>query len=554
MRRRLIEPAQHWGLQESDAENLFVRLSGLLRDVYKSPYVVLFDEYDKPLKAIRGQTWEKGAAETYMSLVSKIFKDNNNLKCGLLLGVYKLSLSDISSGANNMHFLPLAEQGYRSLSNELVDMFTFNESEVRALIAAGKRQYPRLSEHSTKAIMTTLTKWYDGYFLGGTGGKFNPYAVSMFLSVLERNTIKSAVHSYWLDTGNQQILEELALNNWTVFAGLTPRLVRDYNDGDKAKCGIYMTRQQNQTKEMSIQDAAVTVSSCYESLPRNSGPQYTGSHIVTMLIHTGYLTISTGSAVCIPNGELQKMWGRLRLLVSFGTNDFLMQNMERTQLYNDLYAGDICGILDSLQSVYNKLSNSADKYCDMPLSDIVRLYVIGKLEQPRFIQKGDTISSTDHLQQPDYATEQESGHGKLDWVIKFPATKENSRPFATIFKFKRVTSADNDSVNGPLRLARAGLEQIANRRYARSLNKYTRRLDIGVTIGLGKVSMWQRLWTRVEDTLVAALDRTRDDRDPLLLPSETVEEWDQRLVSADDAGWQDGLGWQTQSLEPSYRQ
>ncbi|KAJ2095776.1 hypothetical protein IW146_010476, partial [Coemansia sp. RSA 922] len=62
----------------SDAENIFVRLSNLLCDTNKSQYVILFDEYDKPLKAIRGQPWEKAAVETYTSLVNKVFKDNND--------------------------------------------------------------------------------------------------------------------------------------------------------------------------------------------------------------------------------------------------------------------------------------------------------------------------------------------------------------------------------------------------------------------------------------------------------------------------------------------
>ncbi|KAJ2046169.1 Cytoplasmic GTPase/eEF2-like protein (ribosomal biogenesis) [Coemansia sp. S16] len=75
---KLEKTAQHWELQESDAENIFVRLSNLLCDTNKSQYVVLFDEYDKPLKAIRGQPWEKAAVETYTSLVNKVFKDNND--------------------------------------------------------------------------------------------------------------------------------------------------------------------------------------------------------------------------------------------------------------------------------------------------------------------------------------------------------------------------------------------------------------------------------------------------------------------------------------------
>ncbi|KAJ2100423.1 hypothetical protein GGI16_003718, partial [Coemansia sp. S142-1] len=175
MELQLERTAQHWELQESDAENSFVQLSNLLCDTNKSQYVVIFDEYDKPLKAIRGQPWEKAAAETYTSFVNKVFKDKNDLKCGLLVGVYKLPLVDIGSGANCVHFLPLTVHGYRGglsddsgqpavLPNSLVDMFAHDGTEVRLLVEAARGRYRRISFYSTEVIMTTLTKWYNGCF------------------------------------------------------------------------------------------------------------------------------------------------------------------------------------------------------------------------------------------------------------------------------------------------------------------------------------------------------------------------------------------------------
>ncbi|KAJ2010570.1 hypothetical protein IWW57_006897, partial [Coemansia sp. S610] len=167
--------------------------------------------------------------------------------------------------------------------------------------------------------------------------------------------------------------------------------------------------------------------------------------------------------------------------------------------------------------------------------------------------KDGTISSASHSQQPDYVTEQESGYGKPDWVVKFPATKDRLQPFVIIVEFKRVMSKSRDSANGPLRLARAELEQIIQKEYARPLDHYACRLDIGVAIGQGKVAMRQRLWTRVSGSPVEASNRKSSGMDPSISSTETVDEWDNRLVNADDAGWQDGLGWQTQRLEPSYR-
>ncbi|KAJ2039392.1 hypothetical protein IW146_002133 [Coemansia sp. RSA 922] len=510
----------------------------MLRMVYKHPYIVLLDEYDKPLKAIRGQPWEKAAAEMYTSLFNKVFKDNTDLKCGLLVGVYKLPLVDIGSGANCVHFLPLTVHGYHSGLND--------DSGQPAVL-------PNSLVDISEEIMTTLTKWYDGYAFGGTGGKFNPYTVAMFLRELEHGNINFAVQDYWRLTGNQYMIEELVSDNWAEFTRLISRLTWDYDNDDKSKCSVFLTGQQKQTGAPSTRDDAVGVLLGDESLPRNGGSRYTTSHIVTLLIHTGYLTIGTGGAVRIPNGELRNMWEILRLMVSFETDDNERQNNERTRLFSELYAGDVRGIFDSFQNAYNRLSNDSNTYKEKVLADIVRTHVIGKLDPPRLLQTDGTISSSDHLNRPDYTMEAESGRGKPDWVVKLPPTKENPQPFVIIFEFKRVTSAKNDNANGPLCLARTGLEQIFEREYARSLGEYTRQLDIGVAIGMGKVTMRQRLWSKVENSPVATLVRQRDDKELLKDSSEKVDEWDLRVVSADDAGWRDGMGWQTQSLDPSYR-
>ncbi|KAJ2700734.1 hypothetical protein H4218_001823 [Coemansia sp. IMI 209128] len=558
------EADQYWESQSSTADALFSWLSGLLREVYDSPYIVLFDEYDIPLKAIRRKAWGREAAETYTSLSSMIFKNNKDLKCGLLVGVYKMSLVDIGSGANCVHFLPLTVHGYCSGLNEngeqpcdLVEAFAYDETEVGLLVEAARQQYDLISKFSTESIMATLTRWYDGYTFGRTGGKFNPYAVAMFLRELKRSSnIDSATQDYWRDTGNQHTIQELVSDNWIEFTRLIRlirRLTQDYDDSDKSKCSVFLTGQPSQAGEPSTRADAVGVSLGDESFPGHGGSGYTASHIVTLLIHTGYLTIGTGGAVRIPNGELRNMWERLWLLASFGTDDDEKQNTERRQLYGELFAGNVRGIFDSFQSAFTKLSNGANSYEEKALADILRSHVIGKLDHPRLLQKDGTISSASHSQQPDYVTEQESGYGKPDWVVKFPATKDRSQPFVIIVEFKRVTSKSRDSANGPLRLARAGLEQIIQKEYARPLDHYARRLDIGVAIGQGKVAMRQRLWTRVSGSPVEASNRKSNGMDPSISSTETVDEWDNRLVNANDAGWQDGLGWQTQRLEPSYR-
>ncbi|KAJ2821596.1 hypothetical protein GGI24_004170, partial [Coemansia furcata] len=398
MKCKLGEDAVHWDSRDDTPKYIFMRLSDLLSAVYDSPYIVLFDEYDIPLKVIRGNSWEQAAAETYLSLINRIFKDNRYLKSGLLVGVYRFSLVDIGSGANCVHFLPLTVEGYSSdsdasgeqasrLPNNLVEVFAHYEVEVRLLVEAAKKLYPRLSELSTTMIMATLTKWYDGYSFGGTDGKFNPYAVAMFLNKLKSSNMKSAAKDYWRDTGNHHAIEDLVIQNWSEFTWLTPRLMLDYdhnhdghdnpdepNDRDehynRPTCSVYIAGQQSQDPILSSQEDTVRVWLCDESLPRNGGPQYDLSQIITMLIHTGYLTIGAGGEVRIPNGELRNMWESLRLVASFKTRDSVAQDRERIRLHKELYSGNIRNIFDSFQSAHANLSNAANNYPENVLADI----------------------------------------------------------------------------------------------------------------------------------------------------------------------------------------
>ncbi|KAJ2892692.1 hypothetical protein IWW38_003119, partial [Coemansia aciculifera] len=249
---------------------------------------------------------------------------------------------------------------------------------------------------------------------------------------------------------------------------------------------------------------------------------------------------------------LRSMWEQLRLLASFGTPDGSTQDEERKQLCKDLYAGDVRRLLNGFLKVYHKLSNSANKCMEGHLADMFRVHVLGKLDQPLLLP-GSNSASVSIGQRPGFFTESQSGLGRPDWISTIPALGDNE-PFVVIFEFKRVTSENDNHSNGSLKQARAGLEQITEIRYATAYEDYTRRLDIGIAIGLGKVAMRQRLWTKCGDAPAVALDHVQEYREYGQQNGETIGAWDERLARDDDDGWQDSLGWRTERIAPEFRQ
>ncbi|KAJ2850834.1 hypothetical protein IWW36_001558 [Coemansia brasiliensis] len=155
-----------------------------------------------------------------------------------------------------------------------------------------------------------------------------------------------------------------------------------------------------------------------------------------------------------------------------------------------------------------------------------------------------------------FLSELETGMGKTDLIITFPATQQHPDQLVVIIEFKRIYKDEFKSSDYPLKRARDGLEQIIDKKYAktqRSSGGYLkRRLDIGISMGCGEVAMRQRLWKSLTDRLRATDRSISSDFYPQKKANETNEEWDQRLIEADQTVWQDGLGWETMALDTSF--
>ncbi|KAJ2897523.1 hypothetical protein IWW38_001686, partial [Coemansia aciculifera] len=60
-----------------------------------------------------------------------------------------------------------------TVTQELVDSFWFSASEVEFMFDNISEQHRRLSGYRS-AILQTIRKWYDGYIVGSSPGKYNP--------------------------------------------------------------------------------------------------------------------------------------------------------------------------------------------------------------------------------------------------------------------------------------------------------------------------------------------------------------------------------------------
>ncbi|KAJ2845037.1 hypothetical protein IWW36_004950, partial [Coemansia brasiliensis] len=135
------------------ALDLYKLLQSTLVDTFCGKCIVLLDEYDTPLIDIRGKAWEEDAKKNYINLLNFIFKDNRNLRAGVLVGVHYVELSDLYSGANNIDVLPLTvmeecrQDTGQTDGTELDcfgELFAFTKPEVEALVNEVHQKYPAI--------------------------------------------------------------------------------------------------------------------------------------------------------------------------------------------------------------------------------------------------------------------------------------------------------------------------------------------------------------------------------------------------------------------------
>ncbi len=169
--------------------NSISMLVRMLRKEYNKEVIVLLDEYDAPI--LNG--YLKGYYDEIITFIKQIFvttfKDNNDLKKGIITGISRISKENMFSDANNIEVYNITDSRYSTY-------FGFTESEVKEV----------LKEYNLDDNFLDVKKWYDGY-LFGKNIIYNPWSILSYLKNEEHE-----LKTYWVKTGGVELLKNLIYN------------------------------------------------------------------------------------------------------------------------------------------------------------------------------------------------------------------------------------------------------------------------------------------------------------------------------------------------------
>ena len=173
--------------EEKQLSLALAKLINMLEIYYNKQVIVLLDEYDAPIL----EGYLKGYYDNIISFMREVFsstfKNNLNLKKGIITGILKVSKEGMFSDANNIIVHDITSPLYG-------DYFGFLEVEVIDV----------LTKYNLNNNFAEVNKWYDGYLFGNSK-IYNPWSILNYLNRRE-------IDVYWVNTGGTSLLEELIYN------------------------------------------------------------------------------------------------------------------------------------------------------------------------------------------------------------------------------------------------------------------------------------------------------------------------------------------------------
>mgnify|MGYP001115014196 FL=1 len=170
---------------EVELTSALERLSKMLATHYGKAPIIIIDEYDTPIQEGYSKNFYDEIISFMRNFFSGAFKDNKNLSYGFLTGILRIAQESIFSGLNNLTVNSVMDEEYDSF-------FGFTSNEVKEML-----EYYAMTEKESE-----LKDWYDGYLFGNEE-IYNPWSVINYIS---RGGIPQA---YWVNTGNNEILEDV---------------------------------------------------------------------------------------------------------------------------------------------------------------------------------------------------------------------------------------------------------------------------------------------------------------------------------------------------------
>ncbi len=368
---------------EADEDTLALSLRTLskaLRCHYKTPVIVLIDEYDVPVFHAEENGYYREMTGFMRDFLSSALKSNQeNLRFCILAGCLPIARDSITC-LNNADCYDIAHASFS-------DTFGFTHDEVEQLLCdAGFAD--------KKAI---VQKWYDGYHFGTRDDIYCPWSIMKYLRDLQNNP-GTEPEAYWVGTSCNELTKG--------FAKRIPSQVQNW-----ILCLLGGS------------SIAVPVNKCltYSSVYKDT------DNFWSLLYLTGYLTLSDNAAGCvnepasgssilaIPNREVREVF---TTEVRDWFRDILPAN-ERMALYAALWAQDA--------GTFEKILAELLMYCSFheAIHDSLEAYYHGMLFGIFAIQYFSTVSNG------------ESGQGRYDIIVP---DKISMR--ACVLECKRIPEGD----------------------------------------------------------------------------------------------------------------
>ncbi|MCR5639712.1 MAG: AAA family ATPase [Lachnospiraceae bacterium] len=160
-------------------------LSRMLYEHYEINPVIIIDEYDTPIQEGYSKNFYDEIIGFMRIFFSGAFKDNKYLSYGFLTGILRIAQESIFSGMNNLSVNSVMDAEYD-------EFFGFTYPEIHKMM-----DYYGILDKEDE-----LKEWYDGYKFGDEE-IYNPWSVINYISK------KCVPQAYWVNTGKNEILEDV---------------------------------------------------------------------------------------------------------------------------------------------------------------------------------------------------------------------------------------------------------------------------------------------------------------------------------------------------------
>ena len=168
---------------------LIILCKAIYQDCCIKP-VILIDDYDAPLSAIKGEEDYKKMKSFIGTLFETGFKNNDYFEFAILTGCLRYTPDGITTGFNNYTI-------FDSNDRSFADKFGFTQAEVQSLLA----------KQGFSNKLDKLQEWYGGYCFGNSYPVYCPCDVMQYICDLQTSS-QTGPKAYWYKIGSHSLVRE----------------------------------------------------------------------------------------------------------------------------------------------------------------------------------------------------------------------------------------------------------------------------------------------------------------------------------------------------------